>query len=288
MELTRDPGPEATLSISDLAERTDVPPATLRSWEARYGFPVPRRLAGGHRRYDDRDVTTVEEIVRLRDSGLSLQSAVDRARARAGEPETSVFAGLRRRHPELQPQVVRKSTLLALTRAVEDECCAQAQSPVLFGSFQSEHFYRQARRRWRELARTARAVAVFADFPAPSPAGRTPMQIPVPPRSPARREWSLVCDAADQPACLAGWEVPEQQGVKDSIRRFEMIWSVDPRVVRDAAQINVALAQMFAPDLGGALSGLLSGTPPTASADLRRSTGVLNRMIGYVEHGGLR
>ena len=276
------------MSISDLAERTDVPPATLRSWEARYGFPVPRRLAGGHRRYDDRDVTTVEEIVRLRDSGLSLQSAVDRARARAGEPETSVFAGLRRRHPDLQPQVVRKTTLLALTRAVEDECCAQAQSPVLFGSFQSERFYRQARRRWRELARTARAVAVFADFPAPSPAGETPMQIPVPHRSPVRREWSLVCDAADQPACLAGWEVPEQQGVKDSIRRFEMVWSVDPRVVRDAAQINVALAQMFAPDLGGALSGLLSGTPPTASADLRRSTGVLNRMIGYVEHGGLR
>jgi len=276
------------LSISGLAERTDVPPATLRSWEARYGFPVPRRLAGGHRRYDDRDVTTVEEIVRLRDSGLSLQSAIDRARARAGEPETSVFAGLRRRHPDLQPQVVRKTTLLALTRAVEDECCAQAQSPVLFGSFQSERFYRQARRRWRELARTARAVAVFADFPAPSPAGETPMQIPVPHRSPVRREWSLVCDAADQPACLAGWEVPEQQGVKDSIRRFEMVWSVDPRVVRDAAQINVALAQMFAPDLGGALSGLLSGTPPTASADLRRSTGVLNRMIGYVEHGGLR
>lgn len=276
------------MSISGLAERTDVPPATLRSWEARYGFPVPRRLAGGHRRYDDRDVTTVEEIVRLRDSGLSLQSAIDRARARAGEPETSVFAGLRRRHPDLQPQVVRKTTLLALTRAVEDECCAQAQSPVLFGSFQSERFYRQARRRWRELARTARAVAVFADFPAPSPAGETPMQIPVPHRSPVRREWSLVCDAADQPACLAGWEVPEQQGVKDSIRRFEMVWSVDPRVVRDAAQINVALAQMFAPDLGGALSGLLSGTPPTASADLRRSTGVLNRMIGYVEHGGLR
>lgn len=276
------------MSISGLAERTDVPPATLRSWEARYGFPVPRRLAGGHRRYDDRDVTTVEEILRLRDSGLSLQSAIDRARARAGEPETSVFAGLRRRHPVLQPQVVRKTTLLALTRAVEDECCAQAQSPVLFGSFQSERFYRQARRRWRELARTARAVAVFADFPAPSPAGETPMQIPVPHRSPVRREWSLVCDAADQPACLAGWEVPEQQGVKDSIRRFEMVWSVDPRVVRDAAQINVALAQMFAPDLGGALSGLLSGTPPTASADLRRSTGVLNRMIGYVEHGGLR
>ena len=31
------------LTIGDLADRTGVPPATLRSWEARHGFPVPVR-----------------------------------------------------------------------------------------------------------------------------------------------------------------------------------------------------------------------------------------------------
>ena len=34
---------QTVLSISDLAERTGVPQATLRSWEARYGFPAPAR-----------------------------------------------------------------------------------------------------------------------------------------------------------------------------------------------------------------------------------------------------
>jgi hypothetical protein len=41
------------LSIGELARRTEVPAATLRSWEDRYGFPRPHRLAGGHHRYDD-------------------------------------------------------------------------------------------------------------------------------------------------------------------------------------------------------------------------------------------
>jgi MerR family transcriptional regulator, light-induced transcriptional regulator len=283
-----DPEPEATLSISDLAERTDVAPATLRSWESRYGFPAPRRLAGGHRRYADRDVAVVEEVLRLRASGLSLPAAVDRATAQVGEPETSVFAGLRRRHPDLQPQVVHKTTLLSLSRAVEDECCARARNPVLFASFQTERFYRQSTHRWAELARTARAVAVLADFAAPSAPGETPMRVPVPRTSPVRREWALVCDAPDQPACLAGWEVPEQQGLPDPARRFEMVWSVDPRVVRDAAHVCVELVTTFAPELGLLVAEQLSGTPPHASADLRRSAGVLDRMIGYLDRSGAR
>src|SRR3712207_4853305 len=51
------------LTISDLAERTGVPPATLRSWESRYGFPRPIRLAGGHRRYAQRDVDAGLEVL---------------------------------------------------------------------------------------------------------------------------------------------------------------------------------------------------------------------------------
>jgi DNA-binding transcriptional MerR regulator len=40
----------AELTISDVAERTGIPASTLRMWEARYGFPEPRRPTGSHRR----------------------------------------------------------------------------------------------------------------------------------------------------------------------------------------------------------------------------------------------
>lgn len=275
---------QAGLSISELAERTGVPAATLRSWEARYGAPYPRRLAGGRRRYAEDDVTLVEQILRQRAQGLSLQTSIDRAAAHVDEPEPSVFAGLRRRHPDLTPQVLSKATLLALTRAIEDECCARAEHPVLFATFQRQHFYRRSRSRWAELARTAEVAVVFADFTEASGKGILPVEVPLPPAAPARREWVLVCDAPDYPACLAAWEHLGQDTTAESERRFETLWTVDPSVVRDAARICAGFTVDPMPHLGHALAERLTGTPPGASADLRRAAGLLDRMIGYLEN----
>jgi CheY-like chemotaxis protein len=37
--------------IGAVARMLDIPPATLRTWEERYGLPVPERSPGGHRLY---------------------------------------------------------------------------------------------------------------------------------------------------------------------------------------------------------------------------------------------
>jgi len=279
------------LSIGELARRTEVPAATLRSWEDRYGFPRPHRLAGGHRRYDHGDIGLIEAVVRLRAAGMSLHAAIGQATAAAGQPEPSVFAGLRRRHAGLVPQVLRKATLQALTRAIEDECCARAERPVLFAAFQQQRFFLQSQRRWNELARTARVVVVFADFGEPAAGNRplrgpAPVKVPLPADAPARREWTLVCDSPDYPACVAGWEFPGQPQAADASRRFEVIWSVDPQVVRDAAAICAQLARSARPGLGPLLDALPSEPPAPASADLRRATGLLTRMTSYLEKAG--
>ncbi len=270
------------LSIGELAGRTDVPAPTLRSWEGRYGFPRPRRLAGGHRRYDPGDITLIEDVLRLRASGMSLPTAISQVTTQAQRAEPSVFAGLRRRHPSIVPQVLRKATLLALTRAIEDECCARAEYAALFASFQSERNYRRSQQRWHELARTAQAVVVFADFGEPAITGASPLKIPLPADAPMRREWTLVCEARDYPACVTGWEFPGQRGT-DADRRFEVIWSVDPRVVRDAMTICAQLAESLVPGAARLLSDLPSDPPLPASADLHRAIGLLNRMTGYLE-----
>jgi methanogenic corrinoid protein MtbC1 len=41
----------ARISIGGLARSTGIPVETLRTWEARYGFPVPERRPSGHRVY---------------------------------------------------------------------------------------------------------------------------------------------------------------------------------------------------------------------------------------------
>lgn len=276
-------GPLGGLSIGELARRTGVPAATLRSWEDRYGFPRPQRLAGGHRRYAESDVTLIREVLRLKASGMTLQTAIGQAAARAARAEPSVFAGLSRRHPDLVPQELRKATLLALTRAIEDECCARAEQAALFVGFQHERFYRHSRERWRELARTARIVVVLASFSGTPELDAAPLKVHLPADAPMRREWTLVCEARDYPAFVTGWEFPGQEGIADADRRFEVLWSVDPQVVRDAAMICASLARSLSPAIAPFLSDLWSAPPPPASADLHRAAGLLNRMTGYLD-----
>ena len=81
---------------------------------------------------------------------------------------------------------------------------------------------------------------------------------------------------------MTGWEFPGQTRV-EADRRFEVLWTVDSRVVRDAALICTHLAESFSPGLGHLRDVLPTDLPPPASADLKRATGVLNRMTGYLE-----
>ncbi len=103
-------------------------------------------------------------MLRERAAGMSLAAAIARVTEAPPSVAESIFAGLRRSLPELQPLALRKGVLLALSRAIEDESCAQAERPLLFGSFQRERFYRQSERRWHDFARTADLAVVFADF----------------------------------------------------------------------------------------------------------------------------
>ena len=164
--------PAAAFSISDLAERTGLSAATLRTWETRHGFPEPVRRPGGHRRYTEHHVSQVRQVLEHRARGLTLEAAIAATTREAAATDHSVFAGVRRRHPALVTRTLRKSTLLALTHAMEDECCARSREPLLVAGFQDERFLRQAEARWRELSRTAHAAVVFAALTAPHEPGR--------------------------------------------------------------------------------------------------------------------
>jgi DICT domain-containing protein/predicted DNA-binding transcriptional regulator AlpA len=275
----------ASLTIREVAARTGLSAATLRMWEARYAFPVPERLPSGHRRYSEEEVDRVRRVVADREAGLSMRAAIERALGTRTEPETSVFAALRRRRPDLVPYLLPKRTLIGLSHAIEDECCARAERPVLIAGFQHPRFYRHAASRWAELARTAHAAVVFADFPAlREPKGR-PVEVPVAPEHPVLREWVLVCDAPDYAAFLAAWERPGQDGVPDGERSFETIWSVEPELVREAAHVAAGVVAEAAPELGARLHPRLAETPPPASDELRLVGALTNRMVAYVATG---
>jgi DICT domain-containing protein len=256
-------------------------------WETRYGFPEPQRLPSGHRRYTNDDVAQVRQVARDREGGLSMKAAIDRARELASEPELSIFAGVRRRRPDIQAYVLPKRTLVGLSHAIEDECAARAECPVLFASFQRKRFWRAAEPRWRDLALTAHSAIVFADFDRPLvPEEKTaPVELPIVRGDPLGREWSLVCDAPEYAAFLAAWERPGQDGVPDGQRRFETIWSVEPQLVREAARISAGFVERTEPDLLKRLLPRLRDTPPPSAEEFRQVCALTNRMVAYVGHG---
>ncbi len=62
-----------------------VSPNTLRSWERRFGFPEPRRTAGGHRQFD---LAEVEALRSAFEETHNVSSAISIARERGAGPAT--------------------------------------------------------------------------------------------------------------------------------------------------------------------------------------------------------
>ena len=278
------------LTMREVCARTGVEAPTLRMWEQRHGFPKPDRLPSGHRRYSERDVELISQVVRDREAGLELKAAIERAKLAeeaepAGGADDSIFAGLRRRHPELQPYLLPKRTLLAVSHAIEDECGAGAEKAMLFASFQRERFYRGAEARWRDLAGPARSAIVLADFErlAEPPGG--PVEVPIERSDPIGREWSVICDASTLTTCLNGWERPGQEDVEDSARDFEMFWSVDPALVREASLVACSIAARTAPGVCDRIRPALEEPVSEQGGGRATLTSLTNRMVAYVGGG---
>ena len=262
------------LSIADVSTRTGIAIATLRAWETRYGFPEPQRLPSGHRRYDEHDVEMLNEVVRSRSEGLSLEASIDHARRVPARVDLSIFAAVRHADPYLVPVTLPKRSVLAISRAIEDETLARGERVVAFGAFQTEKFYRASEARWHEIARTATYAAVFASF-ARRNAKRIPMEIPLARDAPLGREWAIVIDGETFSACLAAWQRPERS--QAGSRTFETLWTTDPRVVREAAQVCASFVGG-----GEAFSGV-AGPRPATGVSVRNATTVTARALAYIE-----
>jgi methanogenic corrinoid protein MtbC1 len=62
-------GTDARLSIGALASATGIPIETLRTWESRYGYPVPERKPSGHRVYPLSSVPRLKRIAQALANG---------------------------------------------------------------------------------------------------------------------------------------------------------------------------------------------------------------------------
>jgi len=78
-------GPGELLSVSAVARRIGVAPATLRTWARRYGIGPSSHEAGSHRKYCPEDLAKLTVMRRLISAGVAPADAAEQAKAHQGE-----------------------------------------------------------------------------------------------------------------------------------------------------------------------------------------------------------
>lgn len=268
------------LTIGELAGRTGIGIPTLRAWERRYGFPVPQRLASGHRRYRERDVEALLGVLRNRRAGSTLAAAIAQARVDGG-PGRSVFAALRANLPNVAAAVLSPRAMLAISHAIEDEAASRTDDALFVGAFQEARSWRASQPRWRHIAARADLAVALAVLPKPAHRGNV-WQIAIQPDHPLAREWVVLCDGTTFSACVAGVERPGSEG-RAGRRRFEVLWTVDPVAVRDAVATATRVATAHEPSLAALLPKRL-GRPAAVGYDtVLAATSLTNRIIAYMD-----
>jgi len=102
------------------AEVLGVSPNTLRSWERRYGYPVPRRTPGNHRNYELVELQTLRDA--LAETG-NISSAIELARQRQEAPagDDGLLAAFEAFDEEAADRVIEGSLAIRpLERTVEE------------------------------------------------------------------------------------------------------------------------------------------------------------------------
>ncbi|MFM7423582.1 MAG: DICT sensory domain-containing protein [Elainella sp.] len=181
--------------------------------------------------------------------------------------QTSVLEELLQSSPQVRPQLYFKSSLTALSHAMEDQVLAGGSQPLIIASFQRERFYRQEAHRYERIAALTRHVYVLA---APETsftnASRDYETIAFEPDDQLSREWHLVVIGPQYATCLICQErlshpeqAPEAQistqlPAMDQTRRFEGIWTFDREVSCRAAEILLDRILIYRPELASKIA----------------------------------
>lgn len=196
--------------------------------------------------------------------------------------------------PQLRSHLYFKSSLTALSHAMEDRVLAGTDRPLLIASFQQEKFYRQEAHRYRRLGEISDQVYVLAapdtEF---SDRGQEYDLVPFEPDDALGQEWHLVAIGAQSAACLICREkigLPSDISVLPEIdpsRRFEGIWTFDRQVTIAAAHILLDRIQGYRPDLAAKIARAKQEyliTVPTVPHDHSASADAfVQRLVTYLQ-----
>ena len=92
MQAASSPSDTPLYNMAAVVRRTGIPATTIRAWERRYGYPKPRRDAGGQRLYSEHDIEGIRWLADQTANGVAISRAVAMLRGGYAAPEPSTAA----------------------------------------------------------------------------------------------------------------------------------------------------------------------------------------------------
>ncbi len=201
-----------------------------------------------------------------------------------------------------RPQMYFKSSLTALSHAMEDLVLNDSDTPLVIASFQRERFYRQESHRYKRIARKSAQVYVLAAPETEFSNGSIDYEtIAFKPDDALAQEWHLVIIGQHYASCLICRErnVPPPENkygaVIDTNRRFEGIWTFDRAVTLKAAQIMLDRILVYRPELASKINqarNLYLADPqntskiaPPIESPLTNPDPFVQRLVTYLQAG---
>ncbi|BAW96593.1 sensory transduction histidine kinase [[Synechococcus] sp. NIES-970] len=210
--------------------------------------------------------------------------------------QTSVVNQLFEAVPQGRSQLYFKSSLTALSHAMEDQILAGQDSPLVIASFQQERYYRQEAARYRRIAEKSDQVYVLAapetEFANASDGYE---KVAFEPDDALSEEWHLVVIGENFASCLLCREKHNnsEQGdhFADNARRFEGIWTEDRQITEKAAALLLDRIAKYRPELKKKIKTAkktylsygvtdLTNHQPNAAADP-----FVQRLVNYLQAG---
>ncbi|MGB7085824.1 MAG: DICT sensory domain-containing protein [Phormidesmis sp.] len=207
--------------------------------------------------------------------------------------------------PTLRSQMYFKTSLTALSHAMEDQVLAGSQQqPLIIASFQQERFYRQEAHRYERIGGLSDQVYVLSARETQfSETVDNYEKINFDEADALSEEWHLVVLGEHYCAALIcrehlvevarssnhaeGMVTSSLLPPLDQTRRFEGIWTLDRQVSLRAADLLLSRIQSYRPDLADKIERARSRfIPPSLSSDLAvEADPFAQRLITYLQAG---
>ncbi|MBN3922815.1 DICT sensory domain-containing protein [Nostoc sp. NMS4] len=191
--------------------------------------------------------------------------------------------------------VYYKNTLVALCHALEDHILTDDGTPLVITAFQQGKWYLQEAERYADIAQYSREIAIMAAGEsgfAEHPTSQLPNVdlVGLDSSDPVAQEWHLIILSPKYTAMVICQELSEADygsaGVptSDLERKFYGLWTFEPELVQDTAEIAIAHIKKYNPELAQKLTAGKEQIVP--SMDRSQNLGaVVSRVVDYLQTG---